>query len=194
MVLAARPIVQCSTGCGRATRQPDAQGRCAVCVAAEADARLNAQIAAEFRRETVTTQPEPESPTVLTRECRRCGETKPLTAFTKNKAEKDGLSRYCQPCAYAAAEVSRQKKKQERAARQVGVPLPPPERPNAGHIMTTERTPEPVNVEVTVGAGFKPAGILPELEKTLAELEAKQAELEYLIAAFRGTIRYYESQ
>lgn len=33
------------------------------------------------------------------RECDRCDETKPVTAFSRDSRERDGLRRYCRECA-----------------------------------------------------------------------------------------------
>lgn len=39
------------------------------------------------------------------KQCRRCGEVKPLEAFGKNKSKKDGLHYYCRECAAAYAKA-----------------------------------------------------------------------------------------
>ena len=36
------------------------------------------------------------------KKCPRCGETKPLSEFSKNKSRSDGHAHYCKSCAYAA--------------------------------------------------------------------------------------------
>lgn len=43
----------------------------------------------------------------LDKRCSKCGETKALEAFTKNRARSDGLSHYCKPCGTAHSRASK---------------------------------------------------------------------------------------
>lgn len=57
-----------------------------------------------------------------TKPCKKCGETKDLSEFSKCKASKDGLQYWCKPCQRESVKASYQKNKEPakaRAAKQV---------------------------------------------------------------------------
>lgn len=45
--------------------------------------------------------------------CRHCGETKPVSAFPRNRATRDGLSSWCRLCHYAATRKTKQTRRAE---------------------------------------------------------------------------------
>lgn len=49
--------------------------------------------------------------------CSRCGETKPITEFGRDKSKRDGLHHYCRPCAREKGRRWREANKIRRKAK-----------------------------------------------------------------------------
>jgi hypothetical protein len=52
----------------------------------------------------------------MTKTCSRCGETKPLESFHRNRSRHDGRAHYCKPCNLAWKRVDYQKHRPRRIA------------------------------------------------------------------------------
>ena len=53
----------------------------------------------------------------IVKTCPKCGESKPLSEFNKNKSRKDGHGGYCRPCAYDAIKAYKKANPEKVAAR-----------------------------------------------------------------------------